>query len=217
MIDDDIKVSEITKSTALEHLEKWFQTDTMWDRDWREKAREWYDLYHGNQWNSDEISALEERGQAVLTFNHIKPAIDSIIGSERQNRPKITMAGRTIDDQQSAQAKTSLYDYIQYNSSTDDETDKMVKDALVTGRGWMYIYPEMENNKFTDIKHTFVDYRDMFIDPLSKRDDLKDCRRIHNAVYTDCDIIKKMFPNYKDTESYEHDMFVGSSEEDMWY
>ena len=74
----------------LTQLEQWFQTDTSWDLDWRDNAREWYDLYHGNQWTTDEIAALEERGQAVLTFNHIKPAIDSIIGAERQNRPQIS-------------------------------------------------------------------------------------------------------------------------------
>ena len=217
MTDNELKVSEISKNTALEHLEKWFQLDTSWDSVWRENAREWYNLYHGNQWTGEEISALEERGQAVLTFNHIKPAIDSIIGSERQNRPKISMAGRTIDDQQSAQAKTSLYDYIQYNSSTDDETDKMVKDALIAGRGWMYIYPELEDGKFKDIMHTSVDYRDMFIDPMSKRDDLKDCRRIHNAVFTDEDIVKRMFPKYEPMVDTTHSLFAGSSEEDMWY
>ena len=217
MTTDEEKVSAITKKTVLDHLEKWFQTDTSWDNDWREKSREWYDLYHGNQWNPEEISALEERGQAVLTFNHIKPAIDSIIGSERQNRPKITMAGRTMDDQQSAQAKTSLYDYITYNCNSDDEVDKMIKDALITGRGWMYIYPELEDGKFKDLMHTFIDYRDMYIDPMSKRNDLKDCRRIHNAVFTDEDIVKQMFPNYEPSMDTTHTLFAGSSEEDMWF
>lgn len=200
----------------LTQLEQWFQTDTSWDLDWRDNAREWYDLYHGNQWTTDEIAALEERGQAVLTFNHIKPAIDSIIGAERQNRPKISMAGRTADDEKIAQVKTSLYDYIQYESRTDDELDKVIENSFVTGRGWIHIYPEMDGDKFVDIKHSWVDYRDIFIDPLSRRDDMSDCRRLHHAVFTDEDIVKKSFKNYKSGDDYTAP-FVTSSEDEMWY
>ena len=201
---------------TLEDIETWFQTDTSWDLDWRDNAKEWYDMYHGNQWSSDEIDALQERGQAVLTFNHIKPAIDSIIGSERQNRPKVTMAGRTPDDEKIAQVKTSLYDYIQYTSKSDDEIDRMIENAFVTGRGWMNVYPEMEGDKFIELRHAWVDYRDMFIDPLSRRDDMSDCRRIHHAVFTDEDIVKKTFKKFVAADTYTSP-FVTSSEDDMWY
>ena len=147
MTDTDKKTSELNKNSILEPLERWFSEDSSWDTDYRDNANIWYDYYHGNQWTSDEQANLRERGQAVLTFNHIKPAIDSIIGSERQNRPKITMAGRTPDDQQIADVKTYLYSYISYSTKSDDEIDKMIRDAFVAGRGWLYVYPEMEGEE----------------------------------------------------------------------
>ena len=216
MTEIDKKASELSKDTILHTLERWFSDDSSWDNPYREKATMWYQFYHGTQWTSDEVQALQDRGQAVLTFNHIKPAIDSIIGSERQNRPKITMAGRTPDDQQISDVKTSLYNYITYNTNSDDEVDKMEKDAFIAGRGWLYVFPEMENGEFTDLRHEYVDYRDMFIDAMSKRDDLSDCRRLHRAVFTDEDIIKQSFPKYMGSTG-EPSGFAGSSEDDMWY
>ena len=216
MTDTEKKTSELNKNSVLEPLERWFSEDSSWDTDYRDNASIWYDYYHGNQWTSDEKASLRERGQAVLTFNHIKPAVDSIIGSERQNRPKITMAGRTPDDQQIADVKTYLYNYISYSTNSDDEIDKMIRDAFVAGRGWMYVYPEMEGEEFIDLRHEYIDYRDMFIDAMSKRDDMSDCRRVHRAVFTDEDVIKKSFPNYMASRG-NHDTFIGSSEDGMWY
>jgi hypothetical protein len=214
----EIKMSKLKKKNIEEELESWFLDATSWDKTWRDNAKLWYDYYHGRHWKSDEIAALEERGQAVTTYNHIKPAIDSIIGSERQNRPKTTMAGRGLEDEQVAEAKTKLYDYIQYNSNTDDELDRMVLDACVTGRGWIHVHPEIDKDK-TDIKHTYVDYRDMFIDGLSKNDDLSDCRYIHYAVYTDEDVIKKQFRNYKPDNGNTESMFgfESSADDELWY
>ena len=217
-MDKDIQLSKLNKKNIEEQLESWFLDGTSWDKTWRDNAKLWYDYYHGRHWTSDEVSALEERGQAVTTYNHIKPAIDSIIGSERQNRPKTTMAGRTGDDERLAEAKTKLYEYIQYNSNTDDEIDRMLLDAMVTGRGFINIYPETVDNKI-DIKHTWVDYRDMFIDGLSKNDDLSDCRYIHYAVYTDEDIIKQQFSSYKTNDSSTESPFGfdSSSDDEIWY
>ena len=217
MTNTDKKASELNKKTILEPLERWFSDDSSWDSAYRDKATMWYEYYHGSQWTSDEEKQLTDRGQAVLTFNHIKPAIDSIIGSERQNRPKITMAGRTLDDQQIADVKTSLYNYITYNCKSDDEIDKMIRDAFVVGRGWIYTFPEMEGEEFKDLRHEFIDYRDMFIDSMSKRDDMSDCRRLHRAVYMDEDVVKQSFPNYNSAVSDSFSVFAGSSEEEMWY
>ena len=217
MTNSDKKSSDLNEKTVLEPLERWFSDDSSWDTTYRDNAKMWYEYYHGAQWTSAESATLAERGQAVITFNHIKPAIDSIIGSERQNRPKVTMAGRTLDDQHIAQVKTSLYNYITYNSKTDDEIDKMIKDAFITGRGWLYTYPQLDGAEFVDLRHEFVDYRDMFIDSMSKRDDMADCRRLHRAVFTDEDIIKQSFPNYRPNGTENNNGFVSSSEDGMWY
>jgi len=218
---DDIEISKLKGEKLLETAEKWFSDSVSWDDEWKDKAKRWYDYYHGRHWTSEEIEALESRGQAVTTYNHIKPSIDSVIGSERQNRPKITMAGRTLDDERLAQAKTQLYNYITYNSKTDDELDRMITDAFVTGRGWMYAYADTSGDNI-DLMHSFIDYRDMFVDGYSKRDDLGDSRYIHYAVFTDDDMIKAQFPKFKkeiDNRQINSGIlnFESSSDDDIWY
>jgi len=212
----DSKLSKLTKDERLEQLDKWFTDSVSWDHEWREKSEFVYSMYHGEQWTEDEANTLRERGQAVTTYNHIAPAIDAIVGGERQNRPEISMVGRTPDDERIAQAKTELYKYITYNSQTDEEEDKMFLDALVVGRGWMSVYPNTIGDKFDDILHAYVDYRDMFTDPFSKRDDLKDARYVSQAVFTDEDIIKKSFPKYEGSTG-KVSGFEGSSDDNIYF
>ena len=216
MMDTEKKLSKYRKSNILEIVEKWFSDAHSADTKWKDKAKTWYEYYNGDQWTSEEITELEARGQAVTTYNHIAPAIDSIIGGERQNRPEIKMAGRTPDDDRVAQVKTELYKYITYNSDTDNELDKQIKDYLITGRGWMNIFPDIDGKEFNDIAHRWIDYRDMLSDPLGKRDDLADSRFIHQAIFTDSDLVKEQFPSYKE-ELGSGVAYMDSSEDEMWY
>jgi hypothetical protein len=114
-MDDDKKLSKYNKSDVLGLVTDWFKTSASAESEWKDKAKEWYGYYDGEQWTSDEVAALIERGQAITTYNHISPSIDAIIGGERQNRPEIKMAGRTPDDERVAQVKTELFRYITYN------------------------------------------------------------------------------------------------------
>ena len=212
-------ISKQTDAKLLETLENWFSDVVSFDKTWKDVSKEMYKRYHGHQWTSEEEQILKERKQAVSTFNHIAPAIDAIVGGERLNRPKIKMAGRTKDDDRIAEVKTALYDYIEYNSDTDEVIDKMLLDALVAGRGAMYVNPVMDEKENIDIMHEYVDYRDFFVDSLSKRDDLVDARYVSYAVYLDEDIVKAKFPKYKsDTGTAESAYsFESSSEDEMWF
>lgn len=211
------KISKLKDKDLLEQLESWFSNSVSFEKSWKDKAKEFYKRYHGNQWTEEELSGLQSRGQAPSVFNHIAPAIDSIIGGERLNRPKIKMAGRGLEDERVAEIKTQLYDYITYNSKTDDELDKVILDSLIAGRGALYITPEINNEK-AEIKHQYIDYRDYFVDALSKNDSLDDARYVHVAVFVDSDIVTEMFDKYKeeDTDSTVF-AFDGSSEDDMWF
>lgn len=211
------KISKLKDKNLLEQLESWFSNSVSFEKAWKDRAKEFYKRYHGNQWTDEELSGLQSRGQAPSVFNHIAPAIDSIVGGERLNRPKIKMAGRGLEDERVAEIKTQLYDYITYNSKTDDELDKVILDSLIAGRGALYITPEVNNDK-TEIKHQYIDYRDYFVDALSKNDSLDDARYVHVAVFVDSDIVTAMFDKYKedDTDSTVFS-FDGSSEDDMWF
>jgi hypothetical protein len=217
-MENEKDISKQNRSELLESLESWFSDSVLFDKNWKDISKEMYKKYHGTQWTEEEREVLRQRKQALSTFNHIAPAIDSIVGGERMNRPKVKMAGRTLDDEQLAEVKTNLYDFIQYNSKTDDELDKMIIDCLVAGRGTMYIEPKIYEDK-SEILHQYMDYRDVFIDPLSKRDDLNDCRYVHYAVFVDEDILDKNFSKFKKEEQVSENIysFESSSEDEMWY
>jgi hypothetical protein len=208
-------LSKMDDEKLLGQLENWFSIAHSFDTDWKDAAKVWWSYYIGDQWTEEEKAALTERGQAVSTYNHIKPSIDAIIGGERSNRPEIKMVGRTLDDEQIAEVKTSLYDFIVYNSDSDSELDMALLDTYITGRGWKKVVPKEDKDGDADLYHEFVDYRNMFIDGMSRKDDMSDCRYLHQAVFTDEDIIKASFPDYKEGNRHQ-DFFESSSEEDIW-
>ena len=70
---EDIKLSKLNIANLENELTNWFTHDSSWDTVWREQAKEWYDYYHGRHWKPEEVEALEARGQAVTTYNFIKP------------------------------------------------------------------------------------------------------------------------------------------------
>ena len=217
-MDESTKLSKLTKETVLDTLVKWFTDASTADRSWKDNAKTWYEYYEGNQWTSEEEETLRDRGQAVSTYNHISPTLDAIIGGERQNRPEIRMIGRTPDDESIAQVKTELYKYISDSTSSDDEIDKQILDVMVSGRGWINVFPNIINKKFDNIEHGHIDYRDMFSDPLSKRDDLSDARFVHQAIYTDSDIIEAQFSEYTGESEDTHVFaFESSSEDELWF
>jgi len=209
-------IGELKGERLLERLESMFTASHSFDQEWRDRAKVWYEYYIGEQWTGEEKASLVERGQAISTYNHIKPSIDAIIGGERGNRPEIKMVGRTLDDQRIAETKTSLYKFITYNSDSDNELDKALLDTYVTGRGWKKIEPrEDASTGEMDLYQEYVDYRNMFVDGMSKRDDLRDSRYIHNAVFVDEDVLQAMYPDYV-AASGEVDFFDGSSDENIW-
>ena len=65
---------------------------------WKDKAKESYQMYDGQQWTQEEIAVLADRKQPAIVVNKLAPKVDNLAGTEKNNASVITFRPRTIGD-----------------------------------------------------------------------------------------------------------------------
>lgn len=102
---------------------------------WREEARVWYDFAAGEQWSEQDRAALEAQLRAPVCFNRIGPMIDSVAGSEVNNRQQVQYIPRALGDKGLNEVLTGAADYVRDNCDAEDEESDAFVDAVICGVG----------------------------------------------------------------------------------
>lgn len=139
----------------------------------RQAAERDRDYYDNKQWTPEEVRKLEERGQAAIVINRIKPKIDFLLGTERQTRTDPHAFPRTPDDDESAEAATDALRYVADCNDFDQTRSETFENILIEGTGASVV--EYVGNK---VKIVWTPWDRFFHDPHSRKRDFSD------AVYT---------------------------------
>lgn len=105
-------------------------------KDWREEARELYDLVAGHQWTAAEKSQMEENNRLPIVMNRMAPFIDSIMGQQINNRKEVRYLPRQVDDTGVADLYTEAGRWADDLCCGEDEVSDSFYDLLITGMGW---------------------------------------------------------------------------------
>lgn len=155
------------------------------------------DYRDGMQWRPDDAAILIERGQMPLGYPLIKQMRDWITGTERRTRIDWNVLPRNEDDVETAPIKTALMKYISDVNGISFERSRVFDDAVDVGVGWMEVcYSRDQADEPITGSHT--DWKCIWWDPYSRKNDLSDCRYIHRAKFTDLDYAIAMFPDRAD-------------------
>ncbi len=111
------------------------QADEGGQAEWREDAREWYAFVSGEQISEADKAALEAQMRAPVCFNRIGPMIDSVSGSEVNNRQQVQYIPRQAGDKALNEVLTGAADYVRDNCDAEDEESDSFIDAVVCGIG----------------------------------------------------------------------------------
>lgn len=188
--------AHIEELNRLRDFKKEFLADFRADEKWLTDIKKYGRYYDGDQWTEDERRVLESRGQPVTTINRIKPKLDSIFGIQSALRVD-TKAFPFGNKEQEIEIVSEQIRLIENQSDFDDQESEVFKDQTIDGRGWYHAKKEfVEDRKFTVIEK--VDRRDVIPDRYSKRQDLKDAKRIHHTVWMDMEDAKSLWPHKKD-------------------
>ena len=163
---------------------------------WRHAADKESDYYDGNQLDLDTIQTLEERNQAPLITNLIKPTIDTVLGMEAKTRTDWTVrAGDLAEDMTEDVAKALSVRL--HKAEVESRADRACSDAYASqakvGIGWVEVARETDPFKpKTRVKA--IHRREMWWDWRAKDPDLSDARYMIRRQWMDADVAMKAFP-----------------------
>jgi hypothetical protein len=148
--------------------------------DWRQEARELYDLQAGHQWSPDDISRIEEKYQGAYpttTFNLTNKYVDAVTGLQINNRQEIRYYPREEGDAGVDEFATGTVKWNRDQCEAEDEETDTFTDVFLTGMGWVeHFFTDEEDPEAPYIGQERRDPIEMKWDPMARRRNLSDRR-----------------------------------------
>lgn len=184
---------------AAEKLRSYFRQAVEHQKKWREKAREDYGFYTGDQWNSADLGALKEQQRPAITINKIKPLIQLLSGWQRLNRYEPDFLPRTAGDLELCKVRKGVTKFVFDRNDYEYKESRIFFDGIVCGRGWLsaeyeWNYESLEG----DIVLRRLSPFDMYVDPEAREPDLSDAEYVCRAKWVTKEKIKDVYPEHQD-------------------
>ncbi len=191
----------------LTKLKKWYEAACSYEKEWRYNARMWFDYFHGDQLTKDVIAAMRARSQPPIKYNLIKSIVNLLTGQEIQGRTDIQFLGYENGDDVTAKTLTEIYRQQGNSDNFAYEVTASFQDGVIGGRGCLF---EDWCDDEEDIVREYVDWKEVYVDPASKRPDFSDARHIFRVKWVDEDVARDLYPDAKDL--FDSCKFSGESE-----
>ena len=159
--------------------------------DARRESQKDQDYYDDKQWTDDEVRVLEARNQPALVFNHVKPAINAIVGVKERGRVDPKAWGRTPKDQQASEVATDSLRYV-------DDVNRFVttkREGLKSFLIWGVVGGMVEVDQDREITMKAFRPEEYYYDPYSRETDFCDARYDGLAKWMDEDAVTALYPD----------------------
>jgi len=160
----------------------------------RRAAQVFQRYYDGDQWTDDERRTLEKRNQPALSFNHVKPAVNAIIGIVERGRTDPKGWGRTPQDQEAAEVATDGLRYVadvtRYNATARECLQDFLTWGVTAGIN------EINEDQEPGIRR--IRPEEFFYDPYSRDRDFGDARYMGIAKWMDEQDLIDLYPDAED-------------------
>lgn len=168
--------------------------------DWRKEAEESYDFVAGRQWSSEDLAILADQDRPNVTFNRLTPLVDSVSGTEINNRQEVRYIPRKEGVIQVSEILTGASKWVRGECDAEFEESHSFLDVVVCGMGWTETRLETDENPAGNVTIERVDPLEMSWDPGAKKRNLSDARWIMRIKEVDRGDAKTMFPDATDDE-----------------
>jgi hypothetical protein len=175
--------------TRIQWFEEWEQST----HDNQLLARRDRQYYDGQQWTDDEIKALEDRHQPVLTKNRIARKVNFILGEEIRKRVDPVARPRTPQHEDAARAATDALRYVEEEQDFDTVRGSVLKDMIIEGYGGGVVEVDDEDEYCIKLRH--VPWDRLFYDPNSYRTDFADAKYKGVVLWMDLDDAIEAYPD----------------------
>lgn len=190
------------KQDVFAYLKNLFNDSLQKTDIWRERAKEDFAYYHGHQWSKQDADILREQKRPALTFNHIKPRVDAILGAEINNRREVRFIPRTLGKAIPNELLTSAAEWFRDQADADREDTTLFKDAVIAGMGWGEISIDFYNDPNGKPFIKRMDPFKLIWDPSAHSTNLKDAQYLFYIDKKPISELKDMFPDAEEEEFY---------------
>ena len=161
-------------------------------------AKKCDDFYRGEQWDEDDLMALDSEGRPALTINTILPTVNTILGEQSSRRADIKFKPRRGAEQATADTLTKLYMQISDNNKLDWVEQQVFSDGLIMdGRGYFDVRIDFSDHVEGEVRITAKDPLDILIDPDAKDADPKTWNEVFETKWMTLDEIEETYGKKK--------------------
>ncbi|MFQ5509919.1 MAG: hypothetical protein ACE5FN_11385 [Leptospirillia bacterium] len=190
----DSPASALSNDALLNRLVSYFDEAAEASGTARSRAERDRDYYDGRQWTAAEEAELNQRGQAPIVVNRIKPKMDYLLGLERRLRTGARAYPRNPSDEGAARAATDAIRFVLDASEFDQMRSQVFEHLLIKGTGMAEVVVETGGTE-PRIKVKAIPWDRFFIDPHARRRDLEDARYRGQVIWMDLADAKARYPN----------------------
>lgn len=143
------------------------------------------DYYDNIQWTEAEKQALQQRGQAPIVINRIKPKVDFLRGVERRLRTDPKAFPRTPQHEDDAHSATDAIRFVCDNNDWDSIRSRVWDNLVIEGMGGCDVTVEPTPDGRFEIVIDYIAWDRIGYDPYSSEPDFSDARYKFIVIWMD--------------------------------
>lgn len=165
---------------------------------WRKSSQVCDDYYHGKQITPEVAAELEERGQANVVVNIIKPTVNAMLGMEAKQRTDWRVAADRDEDQETAEGLSVKLAEAERESRADLAISEAYATQVKCGIGWVEVGRAYDPFAYP-YRVESVNYREIHWDWTAKKADLSDAAWLVRERWYPIEALCQYFPQHADT------------------
>jgi hypothetical protein len=170
-------LERVAKSKLLERVKEVYDDAITYDREWQEDAQESFGFRDSwGQWKQEERDILAEERRPALTLNIVKSHIDLIKGLNEDIKQRYIATPVGVEDAFLCEIINNVIYWLYQKNDFESEEDNAYESSLISGRGWIAMDYDINENNMSEIKLTMtsVPVHEVRYDPASRKNDLSD-------------------------------------------
>lgn len=171
--------------------------DIDWQPRWRARADIDADYYDSNQYDSETLQLMEERGIPPIIVNLIAPVINLILGMEAKTRQDWIVSADDDKNVDFALAMTQKLQWAERGAKADRACADAYAPQVKAGLGWVHTRPMTLNPFAFPYRCEYVHRREIWWDWHATDPMLSDARWLVRRKWHDYDLVTKMFPQHR--------------------
>ncbi len=173
------EISELDTDQVLSDFKLRLNQSKQHSQEWRQEAKDLYDMKAGHQWNPQDEADLKKKYQGtypMVTFNLADKYSDAINGMQVNNRQEIRFFPRKQGTVSIDEYATGVVKWNRDQCEAEDEESDMFSDVFWIGMGWIEHFLDDSTEAEGWIAQERRDALEMYWDPMARKKNLVDRR-----------------------------------------